>query len=607
MDEDVGGPELDGFITKKVAMRYRANVAVRVRALWHLLPAAACATLLHAAPASAQNVALRIIGINDFHGHLEPANNAIAVPDPANPARTVPLRSGGAAFLATRINQLKAEQPSHVVVSAGDLVGASPLTSALFHDEPTIEVMNAIGLEVSALGNHEFDRGVPHLMRLANGGCQSQPMANHQTCAGADGKFSGAQFSFLAANVLGRENEQPIVAPTQVKNIDGVRVGFIGAVTRSTPGIVVPSGVAGVRFVGEAKAINRYAKELQAQGVQAIVAVIHEGGDADGGFGACSNPRGPIFDIARELDEAIHIVLSAHTHRGYNCLIDGRVIIQAASYGRLISVVDIEIDRATGRIVRERTRARNVTVPNGVRTGPALRAAYPPLAPDPKVASIVEHYHKLAAPLAQRPIGYIVADFDRRTSAGGDSTLGRLVADAQLAASRTHGAQIAFTNPGGLRADLRASGANGLVTYADAFLSQPFGNTLVTLTLTGLQLRQLLEQQWSIKSSATGSERARMLQPSRGFAYAWRSNGVHGERVVADSMRLDGRPIELEETYRVTVNNFLAEGGDGFRVLREGTDRAAGPADIEAVVAYLSQASSTQPLAPDRTPRISRR
>jgi len=308
-----------------------------------------------------------------------------------------------------------------------------------------------------------------------------------------------------------------------------------------------------------------------------------------------------------ELDAAIHIVLSAHTHRGYNCLIDGRVIIQAASYGRLISVVDIEIDRVTGRIVRERTRARNVTVPNGVRAGPALRAAYPPLAPDPKVASIVEHYRKLAAPLAQRPIGYIVADFDRRTSAGGDSTLGRLVADAQLAASRTHGAQIAFTNPGGLRADLRASGANGLVTYADAFLSQPFGNTLVTLTLTGLQLRQLLEQQWSIKSSATGSERARMLQPSRGFAYAWRSNGVHGERVVADSMRLDGRPIELEETYRVTVNNFLAEGGDGFRVLREGTDRAAGPADIEAVVAYLSQASSTQPLAPDRTPRITRR
>ena len=298
---------------------------------------------------------LRIIAINDFHGHLEPADNAIAVPNPANPATTVPLRSGGAAFLATRINQLKAEQPRHVVVSAGDLVGASPLTSALFHDEPTIEVMNAIGLEVSALGNHEFDRGVAHLLRLANGGCQLQPIANRQTCAGVDGKFSGARFSFLAANVLSRENEQPIVAPTWVKSIDGVRVGFIGAVTRSTPGIVVPSGVAGVRFVGEAKAINHYAKELQAQGVQAIVAVVHEGGDADGGFDACRNPRGAIFDIARELDPAIDIVLSAHTHRGYNCVVDGRVIIQAASYGRLVSVIDLEIDRATGKIVRERT------------------------------------------------------------------------------------------------------------------------------------------------------------------------------------------------------------------------------------------------------------
>jgi 5'-nucleotidase len=552
-------------------------------------------------------VPLRIIVINDFHGHLEPADNTIAVPNPANLANTVPLRSGGAAFLATRINQLKAEQPRHVVVSAGDLVGASPLTSALFHDEPTIEVMNAIGLEISALGNHEFDRGVAHLLRLANGGCHAQPMVNRQTCAGVDGKFSGARFSFLAANVLSRENEQPIVPPTSVKSIDGVRVGFIGAVTRSTPGIVVPSGVAGVRFVGEAKALNRYAKELQGQGVQAIVAVVHEGGDADGGYDACRNPRGAIFDIARELDPAIDIVLSAHTHRGYNCVVDGRVIIQGASYGRLVSVIDVEVDRATGMIVRERTRARNVPVPNGVRTGYALRAAYPPLAPDPKVGAIVEHYLKLAAPLAQRPVGRIAADFDRRASAGGDNALGRLIADAQIAVTQTQGAQIAFTNPGGLRADLRASGANGVVTYSDAFSSQPFGNTLVTLTLTGTQLKQLLEQQWSAKSSATRLERARMLQPSRGFSYTWRASGSHGERIVSDSMRLDGGAIEPAQTYRVTVNNFLADGGDGFRVLREGTDRVGGPVDVDALTGYLREASAARPLAPDRTPRISRR
>ena len=588
-------------------MRSRANVAVRVRAASYSISGLATALLLLASAASAQNVQLRIIAINDFHGHLEPADNTIAVPNPANPATTVPLRSGGAAFLATRINQLKEEQPRHIVVSAGDLVGASPLTSALFNDEPTIEVMNAIGLEANAIGNHEFDRGVAHLLRLANGGCQLQPIANRKTCAGVDGRFSGARFSFLAANVLSRDNEQPIVAPTWIKNVDGVRVGFIGAVTRTTPGIVVPSGIAGVRFVAEAKALNHYAKELQTQGVHAIVAVVHEGGDVDGGFDACRNPRGAIFDIARELDPAIDIVLSAHTHRGYNCVVDGRVIIQAASYGRLVSVIDIEIDRASGKIVSERTRARNVPVPNGARTGYALRAAYPPLAPDPVVGAIVEHYLRLAAPLAQRPIGRIAADFDRRASAGGDNALGRLIADAQLAVTRAQGAQIAFTNPGGLRADLRSSGANGVVTYSDAFSSQPFGNTLVTLTLTGAQLKQLLEQQWSSSSNAARPERARMLQPSRGFSYTWSANASHRERVVSDSMQLDGRSIDFAQTYRVTVNNFLADGGDGFRVLREGTDRVSGPLDVDALIGYLSQVSSARPLAPERTPRISRR
>ena len=593
---------MDSF-KKPAAAWSRANVAVRVPVISRFLTAAACALLVGAQAASAQNVLVRIIAINDFHGHLEPSDNAIAVPDPANPGTTVPLRSGGAAFLATRINQLKAEQPRHVVVSAGDLVGASPLTSGLFHDEPTIEVMNAIGLDISALGNHEFDRGVAHLLRLANGGCQAQPTANRQTCAGITGKFSGARFSFLAANVLYRENEQPIVPPTWIKSIDGVRIGFIGAVTRATPGIVVPGGVAGVRFVAEAKALNQYAKDLQAQGVQAIVAVVHEGGDAEGGYDACHNPRGAIFDIARELDAAIDIVLSAHTHRGYNCIVDGRVIVQAASYGRLVSVVDIEIDRASGKIVRERTHARNVPVPNGVRTPYRLRAAYPPLAPDPKIEAIVEHYRKLAAPLAQRPVGRIAADFDRRASAGGDSALGRLIADAQLAVTRSQGAQLAFTNPGGLRADLRASGDDSVVTYADAFASQPFGNTLVTLTMTGAQLKQLLEQQWS----AAKPERARFLQPSSSFSYAWRANGLPGERIVADSMRLDGRAIDFDQTYRVTANNFLADGGDGFRALREGTDRVGGPVDVDALIEYLREASAVGPLVPDRAPRIRRR
>jgi 5'-nucleotidase len=601
---------MDSF-GKTAGARRRVNVAVQILETSRLLACVACVLMMNTSMALAQSVPLRIIAINDFHGHLEPASNAVAVPDPAKPSATVPMRSGGAAFLATRINQLRAEQPRHVVVSAGDLIGASPLTSGLFHDEPTIEVMNAMGLDISALGNHEFDRGVAHLLRMANGGCQAQPVANRQTCAGVANHFSGARFKFLAVNVLDRGSGETIVPPAWIKNIDGVRVGFIGAVTRSTPGIVVLSGVAGVRFTGEAKALNQHAKELQAQGVQAIVAVIHEGGEAEGGYDACRNPRGAIFDIARELDPAIDVVLSAHTHRGYNCVIDGRVIMQAASYGRLVSVIDVEIDRASGDIVRERTRARNVPVPNGMRTSASLRAAYPPLAPDPEVAAIVEHYRKLAAPVAQRPVGRVTSDFDRRTAAGGDNALGRLIADAHLAATRTQGAQLAFTNPGGLRAELRASAGDGVVTYADVFASQPFGNTLVTLTLTGAQLKQMLEQQWSARSSTRSStarpERARILQPSRGFSYAWRASGSHGERIVADSMRLEGRAIESDQSYRVTVNNFLADGGDGFRVLREGTDRVGGPVDADALAEYLRQASALRPLAPDRTPRISRR
>jgi 5'-nucleotidase len=559
------------------------------------------AILLCLSVANAQStVAIRIIAINDFHGHLEAGDNAIAVPDPVDAARSRPLRSGGADRLATRIAQLRAEQPASIVVSSGDLIGASPLVSGLFHDEPTIEVMNAIGVDINAVGNHEFDRGVQQLLRIVKGGCDTTS-AERQSCAGIS-RYAGANFPFLAANVVGRDDEKPILPPTLVREIEGVRIGFIGAVTRSTPGIVVPSGVAGVRFLAEARTLNHYARELQAQGVQAIVAAVHEGGDADGGFNDCGNPRGAIIDIVRELDPAIDIVLSAHTHRGYNCIVDGRLVIQAASFGRLVSVIDLEIDRATGDVVRDRTRARNHPVPNGLDADPRLRAAYPPLAPDPRVAAIVEHYRERAAPLAQRPVGRIAAPFYRRPSAGGDHALGRLVADAQLAATRLNGAQIAFTNPGGIRTDLRARSPDGGITYADAYAAQPFGNSLVTLTLSGEQLRLLLEQQWS-----AADERARILQPSAGFTYTWDARRPRGSRIVVDSMRLDGRAIGADRRYRVTVNSFLAAGGDAFRVLRDGTERTGGALDIDALTAFLQAESASRPLAPDPAARVRRR
>ncbi len=576
-----------------MASRKRALISAALAAA--SLFALGCWTSASSAPS--ETVAVRLIAINDLHGHLEPGENAIEVRDPSDPSRTVALRSGGVAHVATLIARLRSEQAHSLVVSSGDLIGASPLTSGLFRDEPTIEAMNAIGLDIGVVGNHEFDRGVTELKRIAHGGCATENSDQRRSCA--NGTYAGARFDLLAANVIERATEQPLFAANVVKSFDGVRVGFVGVVTRSTPGIVVPSGVAGVRFLPEARVLNEQAEALQRSGVQAIVAILHEGGDADGGFNSCQNPRGAIFDIARELHPAINVVLSAHTHRGYNCDVGGRVVIQGASFGRLVSVVDIQMDRATGHIINSATRARNVPVPNGTDANTKLAQAFPPLPAEPAVAAIVQHYRDAAAPLADRAVGRISAVFLRRADAGGDHALGRLIADAQLAATRDRGARLALTNPGGVRTALSASGPNGTVTYADAYAVQPFGNSLVTMTLTGAQLRTLLEQQWS-----ANGDRARMLQPSDGFNYEWDARKPRGSRI--GSIRLDGVPLREDVDVRLTVNSFLAAGGDGFHILREGRDRVGGALDIDAFTAYLAARSSPGPLSPSTSPRIRR-
>lgn len=559
------------------------------------------ALALAVAPAWAQPsepARVRLIAFNDFHGHLLPGELTITVSHPADAARTLAVRSGGAPFLATRIAELRREQPASVVISTGDLVGASPLVSALFRDEPTIEAMNEIGVDVNAVGNHEFDQGVAELRRLVAGGCASTPRGDLASCAHPAGRYEGARFPFLAANVVDREG-RTLFAPYLVKAVGGVRVGFVGVVTRATPGIVMPRGIAGWRFLAEAATLNRYAAELRAQGVRAIVALVHEGGETDGGIDNCVNPRGEIFDIVRKLDEAIHVVLTAHTHRAYNCRIDGRIVLQGASFGRLVSVVDLEVDRSSGEVVR--SRARNLPVPNDRNDDPEVLAAFPPLRPSPRVAALVAHYAERAAPLAERPVGRIAASFTRRPEAGGDHAAGRLIADAHLAATRVHGAQIAFTNPGGIRTDLAPRAPDGTVTYGDLFAMQPFGNTLVTMTLTGAQLERIVEAQWR-----RDGERVLFLQPSIGFTYAWSAERPHGARIVPGSMQLDGGPVRPDDRYRITVNSFLAAGGDGFRLFREGRDRVGGPLDIDALAEFIRSRSADAPLAPDPQPRIRR-
>lgn len=563
----------------------------------HPLLAVACALVACAALPASDTVNVRLIAFNDLHGHLEPGENALTVPDPRDPQQRVALRAGGVAHLATAVRRLRAEQPASILVSAGDLLGASPLVSALFRDEPTVEAMNALGLDLNAAGNHEFDHGVAELQRQIAGGCATAPRGVAATCAGIGERFAGARFPFLAANVEDAGG-RPLLPPYIVKAVDGVRIGFVGAVTRATPGIVMPDGVRGWRFGAEAPAINRYARQLRAEGVGTIVAVVHEGGDADGGFNDCDNPRGAIFDIARQLDEAIDVVLSAHTHRAYNCTIDGRVVIQGGSYGRLLSVVDLQIGRADGTVRRDRTHSRNIPVANGLGGDALLDATYPPWPPDAELAALIDHYRQRVAPLADRPVGRIAAAFERLPADQGDSPAGRLIADAQLAATRANGAQIAFTNTGGIRSDLRPRSPAGTVTYGDAFTMQPFGNTLVTLTLSGAQLKSLLESQWR----ANGQPH--FLQPSSTLTYAWRAGAPAGSRIDSASLRIDGAPWRAEAEYRVTVNSYLAAGGDRMRILVQGRDAVGGPLDVDALADYLTQRSAEQPLAVDRRPRI---
>ena len=562
-------------------------------------------------------VALRLIGINDFHGNLEPANLSLTLPDPqAVGGKPLRVPVGGAAALAGLVHTLRAGAPHSLMLSAGDLIGAAPLVSALFRHESTVEVMNAIGLELNAVGNHEFDAGLIELKRVANGGCAPTQADAAVTSCGLS-PYPGARFPLLAANVVDATTGKPVLAPYVIKRYAGIRVGIIGAVTKTTPSIVVPSGVAGLRFDDEAEAVNRSARQLKAQGVRAIIAVFHEGGElgtpqnrGDWNDTRCLDRSGPIFDIAQRLVPEISVIFSAHTHQGYRCVVDGRTIVSGTSYGRGVSVVDIALDRKTRRILPALTRSINLPVLNE-KTDPALRerlaAALPApyaevlrtMRPDAAITEQVARYSAVVAPKAERAVGAIGGRFTR----GGpvDSSAGRLIADAQLAATRAvteGGAQIAFTNPGGIRSDLDCTGTPPCrVTFGQAFTMQPFGNSLVVMTLSGTQLKALLEAQ---QRSAGGEPT--LLQPSEGFTYTWQAEAAPGERV--REMRLNGEPIVPRQPYRITVNSFLAEGGDGFVGLVAGGERRGGPQDLDALLDFLKPPAERAPVPQARITRL---
>jgi len=532
------------------------------------------------AEAQAAPVDLRILAINDFHGYLQPPPGGIRIADPGDKSKKIAVEAGGAEQMATLVKQLRQGANNAIFVAAGDLIGASPFLSALFHDEPTIESLSMMGLEVASVGNHEFDEGKEELLRMQNGGC-------HPTdgCQGPH-PFLGAKFRYLAASTIEKSTGKTVFPPYAIREFEGIPVAFIGLTLKGTPNLVSPVGVAGLEFKDEADTVNALVLELKAHGIEAIVVLIHEGGFPTGDYNECPGISGPIVDIVRKFDPAVDVVISGHTHQAYVCEIDGRLVTSGDKYGTLVTAIDLKLDHATRDVIS--ARADNVIV----RTG-----AY---AKDPEQTALIESYDKVAAPLANRPAGSITETLSRTPNDAGESVLGDIVADAQLAATRADkdgGAVIALTNPGGVRADIPKK-ADGTVTYADVFSSQPFRNQLVTLTLTGAQIKDALEQQW------LDPKRPRILQVSKSFNYAWDSARPYGDRVLADRMSLNGQPIDPAKNYRVTVNNYLAVGGDGFTVLKEGTGQQFGIYDVDALHGYFQANSPISPATADRIARV---
>ena len=551
-----------------------------------LLPSLAGALLLMlalppgAAAQAAPPIELRILAINDFHGNLLPPPGGIRIADPDDNTRKINVPAGGAEHMATLVKQLRQGTRNTIFVAAGDLIGASPFLSAMFHDEPTIESLSMMGLEVASVGNHEFDEGKVELLRMQNGGCH--PTDN---CQGPH-PFLGARFHYLAASTIETASGKTIFPPYEVREFDGIRVAFVGLTLKGTPNLVSPVSAAGLEFRDEADTVNALVPELKAQGIEAIVVLIHEGGFPAGDYNECPGISGPIVDIVRKFDRAVDVVISGHTHQAYVCAIDGRLVTSGDKYGTVVTTIDLRLDPATRDVVS--AKADNVIV----RTG-----AY---AKDPEQTALLASYDKFAAPIANRPAGSITQTLSRTPNDAGESPLGDIVADAQLAATsadKNGGAVIAITNPGGVRTDIPKK-AEGGVTYADVFASQPFRNQLVTLTLTGMQIKNMLEQQW------LDPKRPRVLQVSKGFNYAWDNAKPYGDRIIADRMSLHGQRIDPATSYRVTVNNYLAVGGDGFTVLKEGSAQQFGVYDVDALYAYFQANSPLSPAPTDRIVRV---
>ncbi|MEO8829081.1 bifunctional metallophosphatase/5'-nucleotidase [Lapillicoccus sp.] len=579
--------------------------------------------------ASPKTVDVQILSFNDFHGNLEPPagssgrlvtghalNPATGLPVDVNTDSLVPPGVGGVEYLATHLKQAREGHPNTLTVAAGDLIGASPLLSAAFHDEPTIESMNKLGLDVSAVGNHEFDEGYLELQRMQRGGCidDGDGANNQNSCA--DHTFTGADFHYLAANVVKVRSGKTILPPFRVISVGGAKIGFIGMTLHDTPSIVTASGVQGLRFNDEVTTANALVPVLRARGVNAIVVLVHQGGvpgqqtwydsnnqpyqvnpsyDAACANGAQLDPSSPILPIAQKLDPAIDMIVSGHTHQPYVCSVPdpaghARLLTSASSFGRLFTETNLTYDKTTNDIVRASVTGTNMLVTRDV-------------AKDTDQTNLINTYKTLVAPISNKVLGSITANVTRTPNPAGETPLGDLIADGQLADPSVVTAgkqpQIAFMNPGGIRADLiyakdlaNPVDADGTVLFGEAFTVQPFSNYMVSMGLTGADIYALLTQQVTGGNTGTGKK---TLQISKGFAYTMTPSGP-----VDGSVTLGGVAIDKTATYRVVANNFLSDGGDSFLAFKNGTDKYFGGNDLDAFASYLPTVSPYTPAPPMR-------
>ncbi|MEO6142787.1 MAG: bifunctional metallophosphatase/5'-nucleotidase, partial [Dermatophilaceae bacterium] len=572
---------------------------------------------------------IQVLSFNDFHGNLEPPSGSSGrvvtdhalstTPEGVTSAVNVTTDAGGVEYLATHLREARKGNRNTVTVAAGDIVGASPLLSAAFHDEPTIEAMNKLGLEATAVGNHEFDEGYKELQRLQNGGCldDGDGLNNQNSCAA--GTFTGANFHILAANVKDADTNKTILPPYWVKTFEGgAKVGFIGMTLKETPSIVTQSGIAGLDFTDEVATANALVPALRAQGVKAIVVLVHQGGtpaaqqwkargktynvtstyDYTCGGGGTLASDSAILPIAANLDPQIDMVISGHTHQPYICNVPDpkgqqRLVTSASSFGRLFTETNLRFDMRTQDIVRASVKGTNMIVTRDV-----AKAA--------DETSLINTYKTLIAPIANKVLGTITADITRVQSPAGESALGDLIADAQVNDPSVVVGEVkpvvAFMNPGGIRADLTFAktdppeATNGIVRYEEAFTVQPFNNYLVSMDVTGADIWSLLQQQWSGKNSGTATK---FLQVSNGLHYTW--TGVTPDQAVT-AVTINGVPVAKDSTasYRIVTNNFLSDGGDNFAAFTNGTGKYFGGLDIDGFAKYLPTVQPYSPAALDR-------